>query len=341
MEEKNSPVIEVYKVLKDYSDENNQMTKDEIYQKLSERGIEISDDTLTKCIKQINQQMDVEIHVTKGRYAKYQLKDRLFKFSELKLMVDAVNSSSVIDEKTTTDIVNSLKKAGSFYEAKELERSSTGINKAKTQNTLLLENIDIIQKSFQERCQIEFDYMEWAPDKKLRKKEIVSKTTGKVYNHSIEPWKLFWANDRYYLFGYDTYVKGDKPKIRNYRVDKMSNIRLLNVKRQFIGQFSQNNMDTYVAEHMGMYGDDVQTIEVEVPEYLIGAFIDQYGTGIKIEKAEVEEKYRIRFRSSVSPIVLGWMIGMGEVKLLKPDSAKTKMKEILEKNLKRLEDSNS
>ena len=95
-------------------------------------------------------------------------------------------------------------------------------------------------------------------------------------------------------------------------------------------------MDAYVAEHMGMYGNDVQTFEVEVPEYLIGAFIDQYGTGIKIDKAEEEKQYRIRFRSAVSPIVLGWMIGMGEVKVLRPESAKEKMRELLEKNFERL-----
>ena len=73
MEEKINPVIEVYNVLKDYLDEQNPMTKDDIYRELFDRGIEISDDTLTKCIKQINQQMDIEVNVTKGRYAKYQL----------------------------------------------------------------------------------------------------------------------------------------------------------------------------------------------------------------------------------------------------------------------------
>ena len=339
MEEKINPVIEVYNVLKDYLDEQNPMTKDDIYRELFDRGIEISDDTLTKCIKQINQQMDIEVNVTKGRYAKYQLVSRLFKYSELKLMIDAVNSSSVIDEKTTASIVEKLKKAGSLQEAKELERSSTGVNNAKTQNTILLENIDMIQKAFKERCRIEFDYMEWTPKKKMKIKKIKS-SSGKEFNHSMEPWKLFWADDRYYLFGYDTYVKeGEKPKIRNYRVDKMCNIRLLEEeKRQFIDQFSQYNMDAYVAEHMGMYGNNVQLFTVEVPGYLIGAFIDQYGTGIRIDETDKENIYIVQFRSAVSPIVIGWMIGMREVNVIKPDSARVMMKEILEKNLKRLED---
>lgn len=339
MEEKNNLIIEVYNVFKDYLDEQNPMTKDDIYRALAERGIGISDDTLTKCIKQINNQMDIKINVTKGRYAKYQLVSRLFKYSELKLMIDAINSSSVIDEKTTTSIVEKLKKTGSLHEAKELERSSTGVNKAKTQNTILLENVDMIQKAFKEHCRIEFDYMEWTPKKKLKIKKIKS-SSGKEFNHSMDPWKLFWADDRYYLFGYDTYVKeGEQPKIRNYRVDKMCNIRLLEEeKRQFIDQFSQFNLDAYVAEHMGMYGNDVHHFEVEVPEYLIGAFIDQYGTGIHIEETDKEKIYKIHFRSAVSPIVIGWMIGMREVSVIKPDSARAMMKEILENNLKRLKD---
>lgn len=193
MEEKNNLIIEVYNVFKDYLDEQNPMTKDDIYRALAERGIGISDDTLTKCIKQINNQMDIKINVTKGRYAKYQLVSRLFKYSELKLMIDAINSSSVIDEKTTTSIVEKLKKTGSLHEAKELERSSTGVNKAKTQNTILLENVDMIQKAFKEHCRIEFDYMEWTPKKKLKIKKIKS-SSGKEFNHSMEPWKLFWAD---------------------------------------------------------------------------------------------------------------------------------------------------
>lgn len=75
-----------------------------------------------------------------------------------------------------------------------------------------------------------------------------------------------------------------------------------------------------------------------MPGYLIGAFIDQYGTGIRIDETDKENIYIVQFRSAVSPIVIGWMIGMREVNVIKPDSARVMMKEILEKNLKRLED---
>lgn len=49
--------------------------------------------------------------------------------------------------------------------------------------------------------------------------------------------------------------------------------------------------------------------------------------------SQEEGKYILRFKSAVSPIVLGWMIGMREVKVLRPESAKEKMRELLEKNL--------
>lgn len=49
MEEKHSSVIEVYNVLRNFSDEQHPITKEDIHQRLLERGIEISDDTLTKC----------------------------------------------------------------------------------------------------------------------------------------------------------------------------------------------------------------------------------------------------------------------------------------------------
>ena len=40
------------------------------------------------------------------------------------------------------------------------------------------------------------------------------------------PWALLWANDRYYLYGYDIVETDGKYRERHYRVDKLANIEL-------------------------------------------------------------------------------------------------------------------
>lgn len=327
-----NPILELYRVLYDHTDETHSLTKKDI---LANMDMEISDDSFTKYRKQLNEQMPfIEIESSGGRYAEYKLATRLFKISELKLMIDAINSSSVIDQKSTEEIVRKLRHTASRLQEYELERNSTGVNKAKNQNDKLLDNIEQIQKAFKQGVQIEFDYMDWTPKKILVKKE-------RKYPYSIEPWNLFWCNDRYYLFGYDTYIpKGGSIKIRNYRVDKMANIKLLGEKRKYGTQFDRFNPDSYVAEHMGMFGDNVRKFVVEVPKYLVGAFIDQFGRDIRIDELD-DEKCRITFRSADSNIVLGWLIGLGEVEIIEDDnvedSIKQKMIALLEKNMGRLD----
>ena len=58
--------------------------------------------------------------------------------------------------------------------------------------------------------------MVWDRNKKLVKK------SDRRYN--MNPWALIWANDRYYLYGYDVKEKDGVLSERNYRVDKLDNI---------------------------------------------------------------------------------------------------------------------
>lgn len=53
----------------------------------------------------------------------------------------------------------------------------------------------------------------------------------------MNPWALIWANDRYYLYGYDVKKTGDVLNERNYRVDKLDNIVLSDTPRDGKSQF--------------------------------------------------------------------------------------------------------
>ena len=59
----------------------------------------------------------------------------------------------------------------------------------------------------------------WDKNKKLVKK------SERRYN--MNPWALIWANDRYYLYGYDIKETDGVLSERNYRVDKLDNIQVV------------------------------------------------------------------------------------------------------------------
>lgn len=100
---------------------------------------------------------------------------------------------------------------------------------------------------------------------------------------------------------------------------------------------------------MGMYTDQERRIKVRIPESLVGTFIDQFGKWIDIkeeaicqqdiesadnepnEKAE-EKKLVVTFCAVKSNVLLGWLIGLGNVEVLEPEDVKEKMIELLDKN---------
>ena len=99
---------------------------------------------------------------------------------------------------------------------------------------------------------------------------------------------------------------------------------------------------------MGMYTDQERRIKVRIPESLVGTFIDQFGKWIDIkeeaicqhiesadnehnEKAE-EKKLVVTFCAVKSNVLLGWLIGLGNVEVLEPEDVKEKMIALLDKN---------
>ena len=97
-----------------------------------------------------------------------------------------------------------------------------------------------------------------------------------------------------------------------------------------------------------MYTDQERRIKVRIPESLVGTFIDQFGKWIDIkeeaicqhiesadnehnEKAE-EKKLVVTFCAVKSNVLLGWLIGLGNVEVLEPEDVKEKMIALLDKN---------
>ena len=69
----------------------------------------------------------------------------------------------------------------------------------------------------------------------------------------MNPWALIWANDRYYLYGYDVKEKDGVLSERNYRVDKLDNIKLSDIPRAGKSQFRIFNANTYVSTQTSLW----------------------------------------------------------------------------------------
>jgi predicted DNA-binding transcriptional regulator YafY len=316
-------VLTLYKNLIQYTDEEHPISMQKILSYMDSDGCSCSEDSIFRYIRQLRNELGVDIISSRGRNARYFIGDRLLAKEEIKLIIDSINASNFIEKTIAIKMIDKLKSTMSIYDQGELDRNVLGINIAKAENKKILYNVNKIQEALFKKVQISFDYMQWNKDKKLIKK------SERRYN--MNPWALIWANDRYYLYGYDIKETDGKLKERNYRVDKLANIRLSEVRRSGENQFQSFNANTYVSRRIGMFSGKERMITVKIPEKLVGAFIDQFGKKIVISE-DTDERLIVNFCAVPSIMFYGWIIGMKDVEVIEPENIRVEILQLLEQN---------
>ena len=317
-------VLALYKILIKYTDEQHQISMQDILLHMENKGYSCSEDSILRYIKQLRNELGIDVVSGRGRNARYFIGNRLLEKEEMKLIIDSVNASNFIEKGIATKMINKLKGTMSTYDSEELDRCVLGVNIAKAENKKILYNVNIIQEALSKGARISFDYMGWNKNKKLVKK------SERRYN--MNPWALIWANDRYYLYGYDVKETDGVLNERNYRVDKLDNIQISDIPREGKSQFRSFNANTYVSRRMGMFSGKEQAITVRIPESLIGAFIDQFGKRITISE-DVEDKLLVTFYAVPSVILLGWLLGLKAVEVVRPQNVKEDIINLLQQNM--------
>lgn len=316
--------LALYKILVKYTDEQHPISMQDILVHMEAEGHFCSEDSILRYIKQLRNELGVDVISGRGRNARYFIGNRLLEKEEMKLIIDSINASNFIEKNIATKMIDKLKSTMSIYDSEELDRSVLGINIAKAENTKILYNVNLIQEALAQGVQISFDYMGWNKNKKLVKK------SERRYN--MNPWALIWANDRYYLYGYDVKETDGVLNERNYRVDKLDNIQLSDIPREGKSQFRSFNANTYVSRRMGMFSGKEQAITVRIPESLVGAFIDQFGKRITISE-EVDGMLLVTFIAVPSVILLGWLLGLKSVEVVKPENVKEDIIYLIQHNM--------
>ncbi|MDF2821885.1 MAG: hypothetical protein K0R15_2333 [Clostridiales bacterium] len=238
---------------------------------------------------------------------------------ELKLLVDAVQSSKFITHKKTNDLIKKIESLASTYEASKLQRQVYVAKRIKTQNESIYYNVDKIHEAISVNVRISFQYFEWTIDK-----QMIFRKDGERY--IISPWALTWADENYYMVGYDD----EGGIIKHYRVDKMKDIQITDIRRQGKEQFKGLDMAVYSKRLFGMYGGKEETVKLQFENKLVGVVIDQFGKEIQIRK-EKEDHFTVNVKIEVSQTFLGWIFGLGSgVKILSPVNVVEQMQRMVD-----------
>ena len=312
-------LLYLVKYLLEHTDENHKATMPEIIAYLEANDITAERKSIYADIESLRD-IGVEVQGEKqGRGFGYYISDRDFEVAELKLLVDAIQSSKFITEKKSADLIKKLGSLVSIHEAKQLKRQVYVSGRAKTLNESIFYNIDTIHNATTANQKIKFQYFQWNT-----KKEMELRKNGQFYE--VSPWALVWEDENYYLVAFDQ----SRKEIRHYRVDKMLKISCLDEKREGKECFEKFNLAEYTKKNFGMFAGEEEMVKLEVKKDMIGVIIDRFGNDIMIIPAK-EDAVRVNVKVAVSNQFFGWVFGLGKkVKILGPDDVVEKMKQQVE-----------
>ena len=260
----------------------------------------------------------LKVEQSKGSSFGYYIRQRDFDLPELKLLVDAVQSSKFITKKKTKELIDKLGKLTSKENAKQLQRQVFIYNRIKAGNETIYANVDVIHEALYKNRQICFKYCEWTI-----KKELVRKKNGADY--IVSPWALTWNDENYYLVAYDETAG----IIKHYRVDKMQEIRITNEMRIGKEFFEDFDLAAFAKKTFGMYGGTDRRITLECKNYLIGVMMDRFGTDAMVIPHGADH-FHISVTVAVSSQFFGWLAGLGkDVRIFKPDDVREQYTEYL------------
>ena len=313
-------LIYIIKYLLENTDENHKVTMPQILAYLEANEITAERKSIYDDIDAI-QELGIDVQKEKvGRNFYYYVVDRDFEMAELKLLVDAIQSSKFITEKKSQELIKKLGTLVSVHEAKQLKRQVYVAGRAKAINENIFYNVDAIHNAIEENKKVRFQYFQWNT-----KKEMELRKNGDWYE--VSPWALMWEDENYYLVAFDP-VAG---KMKHYRVDKMLKMSCIDSDREGREIFEKSNVSEYTKKNFGMFAGEEETVKLEVHNGLVGVILDRFGTDTMIIPAD-EEHFRVNVRVSVSNQFFGWVFGLGDgIKILGPENVKMKMKEEIEK----------
>ncbi len=305
----------LYKILHDKTDDNHSLTMPEIRQYLEGYDVSADRKSLYDDISALRDLGFDVIGEKDGRNFNYHMGSKELEIAELKLLVDAIQSSKFITEKKSNELIKKLTGFVSEYEASGLKRQVVVQGRIKTMNESIYYTVDEIHSAISDNKMIKFDYLTWN-----LKKEMVPRKDEK---YEISPWALTWDDENYYLIAYDN----EAGKIKHYRVDKIRNVEILDKKRQGRDDFKDIDMAVYARMNFGMFGGKEVTVQLQFKNEIVGVILDRFGKGITIRPADEEGWSVTHVDVALSDQFLGWIFSLGvNVKILGPEEVVERFK---------------
>ena len=206
--------------------------------------------------------------------------EREFTDGELRLLIDSLLFSKHIPYSQCKELVDKLEGLSNQY-FKSRVRFISSLPETAPRNNELFYTIEILDEAIAKGKQVAFTYNIYGTDKKLHPKRDLE--------YIVNPYQMAATNGRYYLIGnYDKYND-----LSNYRLDRITDIRLLDTPvkpmRQVEGMKNGLYLPNHMAEHLYMFSGESVPVTFRMNKDILNDVIDWFGSDIVFSDETADE----------------------------------------------------
>ena len=250
----------------------------------------------------------MDIVAIPGKNGGYYLESGVFEPSEIRLLINAIQSSRYLTQNQSHALIQKLYDQCSMQDASLLCREFHVSGRVKTTNDSVYNNVDHIQDAIANNRQISFRYFDWGIDGQRHYREN---------SYIASPYGICQDNEYCYLLAWS-----DRHQITQYRVDRMSHIKTTNDPRIPCPELTGNAFHDYANRLFQMYSGETMQVKLRFHRKLANAAIDRFGKDLIFMPDPDGEHFTFNVNVVLSPMFYSWIIGFGDMaSILNPQIA--------------------
>lgn len=309
----------VLRYLWETTDDEHSVTVADIVAHLAEHGVPVKDYRTIRA--DISDLMDfgIDIVETKRDRYEYHIGNRHFEVPEVKLLVDAVQSSRFISQKKSKALIQKLATYVGPHHAGIIRRELYVDKRSKSDNESVLRSVDAVQDAIADNKKVSFQYFDYSPQK-----EKVARHNGMTYR--VSPYSLIWNDDNYYMIGFSD----DRQIIQTFRIDRIDHLSLVNEPR--VAQPDEYNVSDFFTQEFSMLSGKERAVELLAENHLMNNIIDRFGESVQTETVD-SGHFKITVTVALSTNFYAWVFASnGKIKILSPPEAQEDFAAMMEAN---------